>query len=67
MAVATTRPCRIPHQTSSAVGLIGGGQVPTPREVSRAHHGVLLLDELPECRRMGSKGCANRSKTALIE
>jgi predicted ATPase with chaperone activity len=33
------------------VGLIGGSQVPRPDEVSRAHHGVLLLDELPGCRR----------------
>jgi magnesium chelatase family protein len=50
-AVVTTRPFRAPHQTISDVGLIGGGQVPTPGEVSRAHHGVLFLDELPECKR----------------
>ena len=49
--VVTTRPCRAPHQTISAVGLIGGGQVPMPGEVSLAHHGVRWLDELPECRR----------------
>jgi magnesium chelatase family protein len=50
-ALVTNRPCRAPHQTISAVGLIGGGQVPMPGDVSPAHHGVLFLDELPEFRR----------------
>jgi magnesium chelatase family protein len=50
-AVVTTHPCRAPHQTISDVKLIGGGQVPTPGDVSRAHHGVRGLDELPEFRR----------------
>jgi hypothetical protein len=49
-AFVTTRPCRTPHHTISDVGLIGRGQVPMPGDVSRAHHGVLLLDELPEFR-----------------
>jgi len=48
-AVVTTRPYRDPHHTISDVGLIGGGQVPMPGEVSLAHHGMLFLDELPEC------------------
>ena len=50
-ALVTTRPFRTPPQTISDVGLIGGGHLPRPGEVSRAHHGVLFLDELPACRR----------------
>jgi magnesium chelatase family protein len=52
-AWVTTRPCRVPHHIISAVGLIGGGAVPMPGDVSLAHHGVLCLDERPECRRYG--------------
>jgi magnesium chelatase family protein len=52
-ALVTTRPCRAPHHTISDAGLIGGGHVPTSGDVSLAHHGVLFLDELPECRPHG--------------
>jgi magnesium chelatase family protein len=50
-SLVTTGLCRAPRHTISDAWLIGGGHVPTPGEVSRAHHGVRFLDELLEFRR----------------